>query len=295
MTLKRDTLRDLNTTGIDTLLRSNDHIPHQSDQHDDALTENMMGSASDYILIAMIVAMMICMAVCCLCLFCRSSHLSFCGWNFEISNRTASVNIDDLTELHEVVPLTPTTADTYNITDIEKKLKSDPPPPKYSEVTSKSVLERFRWRSKRRGLSVDEASIAETNSSNRASDLSRDKKRQSEKRSISSWFFQRSISYQPPQVSTWKPSTCAKTNSCIEEEETQHVSRTKQSNTIPKSASDCLFEQSVSAIEPSFIATKKFSMHVDMQDEMQNKSISSKASDFYKEHSSGSCDDEVFM
>ena len=290
MMFKRDALSVLNTTGSLQKLNLNSH---ETDEHDETLNEGMMGSASDYILIAMIVAMMICMAVCCLCLFCRSSHLSLCGWNFEISNRTASVNIDDLTELHEVVPLTPTTTEPYNICDIEKKLKSDPPPPKYSEVTTKSVLDRFRLRSKRRGLSVDEASITE-GATNRPSDSSNAGKRLSEKRSLSSWFFQRSISYQPPRASTWKPSTCAKTSSCIEEE-SHHTSNIKQSRTLPKSASDCVFEQTVSAIEPSFIASPDLAKNEDSKYKKQSKSISSKASDFYKEHSSGSCDDEVFM
>ena len=269
-----------------------DQMPHGHDDDDDGLSETMMGSASDYILIAMIVAMMICMAVCCLCLFCRSSHFSLCGWNLEISNRTASVNIDDLPELHEVVPLTPTTAGNYNISDIEKKLKSDPPPPKYNEITSRSVLERFRWRSKRRGVSADDDKAISETSANRQSDLFQERKRHPEKRRLSSWFFQRSISYQPPQVSSWKASTCAKTSSCLEEEG-QQTSRRHQNKTLPKSASDCMFQKSFSTAEAKFNEPKEFSENIEIS--IGNKSISSKVSDLCKEHSSGSCDDEVFM
>lgn len=153
-------------------------------------TENEIGTPSDYILIAMIIAMMLCMAVCCVCLFCRttSRNLSVCGYTCEVNNsRNASIAIEDVSELHEVVPLTPAVVEAPNLPDIENKLKSDPPPPQYNEVVSTNVLDRFRWRSKRKTTNGDDSV-----SSRKASEsVVRSKSRKSEKKSRPSLTFSR--------------------------------------------------------------------------------------------------------
>lgn len=107
------------------------------------MSEEFLGETSDYILIAMITAMMMFMTLCCLCLFCRTtSRCTICGFDFEVSDESIQPTIEDLDELHEVVPLTPTSRNNYSLPDIERILQSDPPPPRYSEVTRASV---FRW------------------------------------------------------------------------------------------------------------------------------------------------------
>ena len=278
--------------GFNNSVRAVSPFDHSPDDHEDEGTDNMMGSASDYILIAMIVAMMICMAVCCLCLFCRSSHFTFCGWNFEINNRNTSVNNDDISELHEVVPLTPTSVNTYNITDIEKKLKSDPPPPKYIDVAGRSVLDRLRRKSKRRGPSAEDDKTTVTADS----DFSQGKKKGLEKRRLPSWFFQRSFSYQPPQASTWKTSR-VQTSMSIEEEREPSSSFHPTSKTLPKSASDHVFDQPIGTIDaPRFAPSQNVLKCKNISEiTLDNKSVSSKTSDPCKEHSSGCYDDEVFM
>ena len=153
-------------------------------------SENGIGSPSDYILIAMIVAMMLCMTICCICLFCRttSRNISVCGYTCEVNNsRNPSVGIDDVSELHEVVPLTPAVANAPNIPDIENKLKSDPPPPQYTEVVSTNVFDRFRWRSKRKRTNTDDSGGSRKTSES----ISRIKSKQSEKKKRPSRAFSR--------------------------------------------------------------------------------------------------------
>ncbi|XP_077973207.1 uncharacterized protein LOC120337399 [Styela clava] len=134
---------------MDDELKSNfgfpdrNHVPPDGGSKEQGTTdEGLMGSTSDYVLIAMIVAMMFCMTLCCLCLFCRSSsRLSICGINFELNDRRNSLdNGENLSEIHEVVPLTPTTAGDYNhrIQDIESMLRSDAPPPMYTEIVKRA-------------------------------------------------------------------------------------------------------------------------------------------------------------
>jgi len=111
----------------------------------DPSDEDFLGTTSDYILIAMITAMMMFMTLCCLCLFCRTtSRCTICGFDFEVNDEPSiQQGIDDLDEIHEVVPLTPTSND-INLPDIERMLTNHPPPPRYSEVAQhRGSL--FRW------------------------------------------------------------------------------------------------------------------------------------------------------
>ncbi|XP_078482870.1 LOW QUALITY PROTEIN: uncharacterized protein LOC100175365 [Ciona intestinalis] len=177
---------------------------YMNDENTDA-GEGVAGTTSDYILIAMIVAMMFCMTICCLCLFCRSSsHCVVCGFNFEMTNQTTSIAIDDLSELHEVVPLTPTATGNDALPNIENILCSDPPPPKYSEeVASMSMRDRFRWKSRRKKNS---SSRDKSDTSSRKSDsiVRGQSKRSSTGRTgrSSQSMFQRSISYQHPRITS---------------------------------------------------------------------------------------------
>lgn len=133
---------------MDDELKSNfgfpdrNHVSDNGGKEQGTSDEGLIGSTSDYVLIAMIVAMMFCMTLCCLCLFCRSSsRLSICGINFELNDRRNSLdNGENLSEIHEVVPLTPTTAGDYNnrIQDIESMLRSDAPPPMYTEIVKRA-------------------------------------------------------------------------------------------------------------------------------------------------------------
>uniref|UniRef100_H2XY26 Uncharacterized protein n=1 Tax=Ciona intestinalis TaxID=7719 RepID=H2XY26_CIOIN len=170
--------------------------------------EGVAGTTSDYILIAMIVAMMFCMTICCLCLFCRSSsHCVVCGFNFEMTNQTTSIAIDDLSELHEVVPLTPTATGNDALPNIENILCSDPPPPKYSEVASMSMRDRFRWKSRRKKNS---SSRDKSDTSSRKNDsIVRGQSKRSSTGRIgrsSQSMFQRSISYQHPRITSLRSS-----------------------------------------------------------------------------------------
>ena len=115
-------------------------------------SEDFLGTTSDYILIAMITAMMMFMTLCCLCLFCRTtSRCTICGFDFEVNDEPTTHHhhnqpaIEDLDEIHEVVPLTPTSRDDYQLHDIEQMLRSGPPPPRYSEVATFSRANIFRW------------------------------------------------------------------------------------------------------------------------------------------------------
>nr|CAB3260435.1 uncharacterized protein LOC100175365 [Phallusia mammillata] len=167
---------------------------------------DIIGSASDYILIAMIVAMMFCMTVCCLCLFCRSaSRFTICGFNFEMNNPTTSIAPEDLSELHEVVPLTPTTAENCQLPDIENMLRSDPPPPRYSDVaTSSSMRDRFKWRSRRKATLSSEhklAKEAQKQKTEEALSSSKSKSTSVGSKSRSRIPFQRSVSYQTTRTS----------------------------------------------------------------------------------------------
>jgi len=112
-----------------------------SDQSD----EDFLGTTSDYILIAMITAMMMFMTLCCLCLFCRTtSRCTVCGFDFEVNDEPSiQQGIEDMDEIHEVVPLTPTSND-INLPDIERMLTNHPPPPRYSEV-AQHRNSFFRW------------------------------------------------------------------------------------------------------------------------------------------------------
>ena len=258
--------------------------------HDGGSGDNMMSSASDYILVAMIVSMLLCMAVCCLCLFCRtsSSRFTLCGWNFEINDRNASVGIDELSELHEVVPLTPTSTNAHNITDIEQKLKSDPPPPLYSEVTSMSVFERFRRKNKRRDNSIaDDKSEVELGTTV--------KRKRSDRKSFTR-FFQRSVSYQPPRVSAHKTGL-SNFRKCSQIKEADSDKRPTKLD-LPKSSSGVVFGRSISVLdEPKFYSTQEDSKNfkLSVKKEKRNSNQSQKDSDGSKDLSSGCYDDEVFM
>ena len=253
---------------------------------------DVMGSASDYILIAMIVAMMCCMAVCCVCLFCReSSRFTICGRNCEINDRVA--NIDDVSELHEVVPLTPTAAATYNLSDIEKKLKSDPPPPQYNEVTSGSVLERLRRKSKRRGLSASASDKSMVDLNAKLSELPAIKNRRTDKRGLSR-FFQRSISHQPAS-SLYRPGLSRSKKIASEEYEDSTASQQFPKSPFPKSASAYLF-RSISPIEESEVQYGlNYGKEMQFIPENSSPDSASKDSLTYKEHCADCYDDEVFM
>ena len=120
---------------------------------------------SDIFMIAMIIAMMFCMTFCCLCLFCRrSSEFSLCGINFELNNEPEAI-LDELNELHEVLPLTPTDGPQYPILDIESRLRSDPPPPRYSEVDNSSFKWKFKSSSKKRNTSFSASTKTKRSSS----------------------------------------------------------------------------------------------------------------------------------
>lgn len=110
---------------------------------------------SDIFMMAMIIAMMFCMTFCCLCLFCRrSAEFSICGINFELNNEPEDAILDDLNELHEVMPLTPTEGGPqYPVLDIESRLKSDSPPPRYSEVDNSAFKWIFKGSTKKRSAS----------------------------------------------------------------------------------------------------------------------------------------------
>ncbi|CAK8672869.1 uncharacterized protein LOC143465091 [Clavelina lepadiformis] len=215
-----------------------------------------MGNASDYILIAMIIAMMLCMAVCCLCLFCRSSsRITFCGFNFEVNDRSASVAVDDLSELHEVVPLTPTVAGHCQIPDIENMLQSDPPPPKYSDVATSTVFDRFKWKSKRRGHSTtDDKSGTDTTISRKSGDGNgRGKSKKADRRR--GRLTQRSASYQHPKLSSLRQNTSVSTMPVAEGKSTRKSSRFFTLNARPvlqHSSSDCTFYASTANKSTAF-------------------------------------------
>lgn len=276
-----------------SMSNANDFLNNKEDGE-----ENVSGdsSASDYILVAMIVSMLLCMAVCCLCLFCRtsSSRFTLCGWNFEINDRNASVGIDELSELHEVVPLTPTSTNAHNITDIEQKLKSDPPPPLYSEVTSISVFERFRRKNKRRDPSAaDDKSEIELGANV--------KRKRSDRRSFTR-FFQRSVSYQPPRVTNFK-STTGNFRKCSQIKEADsstlsHLDKRPSKLSLPKSSSEVVFGRSISVLDelkfyPSQDDSKNRKPSFEKDEAKGNHSQKSSGSS--KDLSSGCYDDEVFM
>ena len=246
------------------------------------------GSASDYILIAMIIAMMLCMAVCCLCLFCRSSaHFTICGYNCDVNDRNASVALDDVSELHEVVPLTPATVNTYNLPDIESKLKSDPPPPQYNEVAGTTMLDRFKWRSKRKTNTNDTAN--DENAPNKSDEMSRNKSKRSDRRGRLSRTFHRSSSNQQTRAAQ-------KTASLKVQQSKGHT----KSSSLQHSASDCVISipktvleeapKSIQEATATIVAAKIENENVEAN--MKRLSQNSKES---KDPGPDLYDDEVFM
>ena len=205
--LKTETLPNNHSFGFFSSINSSITKSVNDNSNDRGNTDT--AGASDYILIAMIVAMMICMAVCCICLFCRSSsQFSICGYNCDVNDRNASIANDE-SELHEVVPLTPAITETHNLPDIESKLKSDPPPPQYSEVAGSSVLDRFKWRSKKKSNFNDSGNIENTNPSSKVIETAISRGKRSEKKKRSSKTFHRSSANQTSSAVS-NPKTSAK-------------------------------------------------------------------------------------
>jgi len=244
-------------------------------------TDNSLGFASDYILIAMIVAMMLCMAICCLCLFCRSSaHFTICGYSCDVNDRNNSVANEDISELHEVVPLTPAVVDTYNLPDIESKLKSDPPPPQYSEVAGSSVLDRFKWRSKKKGNVSENANDDDT--STKGDEIVRSKSKRSEKRSRLSKTFYRSTNNQISRAaSNPKSSSSLKAKQC---------KGSSKKSSLQHSVSDCTLAKTVH--EELHYPTSEKNMKKDANLTLTRVSETSQDC---KEHGADVYDDEVFM
>ena len=251
-----------------------------------------VGSASDYILIAMIVAMMACMAVCCLCLFCRSnSRFSVCGINCDIADRNTSA-VDDGSELHEVVPLTPASGNSYNLPDIESKLKADPPPPRYSEVAGSTMLDRFRWRSRRKGpASGEEQANIESGVANKSGDNSKSKSKKSERRSRLSRTFNRSNSNQQTRTISNKLDGKNK-NAKLKKTATMPGAIPTQKSSLQYSASDC------TAVRPKAM---KPNVQMTIFEEKADSDIQvieashCKDSEKSKDLSTDAYDDEVFM
>ena len=125
-----------------------DENDHEKDTFD-------LKAPSDIFMMAMIIVMMFCMTFCCLCLFCRrSAEFSLCGINFEVNNDPDAI-LDELNELHEVLPLTPTDGGPqYPTLDIDSRLKCDSPPPRYSEVDNSAFKWMFKSSAKIRSAST---------------------------------------------------------------------------------------------------------------------------------------------
>ena len=262
---------------------NNNSVTRPTDGASDVPGDNSMGFASDYILIAMIVAMMLCMAICCLCLFCRSSaHYSICGYSCDVNDRNNSVanNDDDVSELHEVVPLTPAVVDTYNLSDIESKLKSDPPPPQYSEVAGSSVLDRFKWRSKKKG-NVNENSN-DDDASSKGNKIVRSKSKRSEKKGRLSKTFYRSTSSQVSHTLSNPKSSASNV--------TKQSKPTNKNTSLQHSVSDCTGIKS--AREQLIHSIPKKNLREEANSTL--KRVSETSQDC-KEHGGDAYDDEVFM
>lgn len=105
----------------------------------------------DVSLLIIVIGLMFCMTFCCLCLLChRTSEFQICGIHFVADTDPAErePTMEELNEIHEVLPLTPTEGPQYPALDIEGMLKSDPPPPAYTEAKAMPRSTSFRWKFK---------------------------------------------------------------------------------------------------------------------------------------------------
>ena len=105
----------------------------------------------DVSLLIIVIGLMFCMTFCCLCLLChRTSEFQICGIHFvaDTEQTEREPTMEELNEIHEVLPLTPTEGPQYPSIDVEGMLKSDPPPPAYTEAKGMPRSSSFRWKFK---------------------------------------------------------------------------------------------------------------------------------------------------
>jgi len=121
------------------------------------VTETLINASSggtvvpDVSLLIIVIGLMFCMTFCCLCLLChRTSEFQICGIHFvaDTEQTKREPTMDELNEIHEVLPLTPTEGPQYPSIDVEGMLKSDPPPPAYTEAKAMPRSSSFRWKFK---------------------------------------------------------------------------------------------------------------------------------------------------